>query len=61
MARSVFNREAYRLSTYSELGAQENARMLCHDLYAFCAKSHRRCAAQSHSSPVSMVLHRKMK
>ncbi len=38
MARSAFNRDAYRLSTYGPLGSPDNARMLCHDLYTFCAE-----------------------
>lgn len=38
MARSVFNRDAFRLATYGELGKPENATILCHDLYTFCAE-----------------------
>ena len=35
MARSVFNRDAFRISTYARLGEPGNAEMLCHDLYQF--------------------------
>ena len=38
MARSVFNREAFRMSTYGRLGVPGNAEMLCHDLYEFSAE-----------------------
>jgi FPC/CPF motif-containing protein YcgG len=38
MARSAFNRDTYRLSTYGALGSSDNAQMLCHDLYTFCAE-----------------------
>lgn len=39
MARSAFNRDSYRLAMYGELGAaEENAALLCHDLYAFAAE-----------------------
>lgn len=38
MSRSVFNRDAFRLSTYGELGHADNAALLCDDLYAFCAE-----------------------
>ena len=35
MARSVFNRDAFRMATYGRLGDPASAAMLCHDLYAF--------------------------
>ena len=35
MARSVFNREAFRMSTYGRLGEPGNAEMLCRDLHEF--------------------------
>lgn len=38
MARSVFNRDAFRMATYGRLGDLASAGMLCHDLYAFSAE-----------------------
>lgn len=38
MARSVFNRETFRLAVYGGLGRASNAELLCHDLYEFCAE-----------------------
>jgi hypothetical protein len=38
MARSVFNRDAFRMATYRDLGAPDAALLLCHDLYAFSAE-----------------------
>lgn len=41
MGRSAFNRNAYRLATYGALDdadKADNALMLCHDLYTFCAE-----------------------
>lgn len=38
MARSVFNRDAFRMATYGRLGDPASAAMLCHDLYAFNAE-----------------------
>ena len=38
MARSVFNRDAFRMATYGVLGAKNNASLLAEDLYQFCAE-----------------------
>ena len=38
MARSVFNRESFRMSTYGRLGEPGNAEMLCHDLCQFSSE-----------------------
>ena len=38
MARSVFNRDAFRMAHYGALGDPACATMLCHDLYAFNAE-----------------------
>lgn len=38
MARSVFNRDAFRMSTYGRLGDPRNAEMLCNDLHQFSAE-----------------------
>ena len=38
MARSVFNRDAFRLGTYGPLAHAGNASALCRDLYSFCTE-----------------------
>ena len=38
MARSVFNRDTFRMASYGSLGDPGCAAMLCHDLYAFSAE-----------------------
>lgn len=38
MARSVFNRESFRMSTHGRLGEPGNAELLCHDLYQFSSE-----------------------
>ena len=38
MARSVFNRDAFRMASYGALGDPSAATTMCHDLYAFSAE-----------------------